>query len=246
MTDDPQRLVDQGELPGTEDRDVPGEDRQLERPDDARPEGVPAAGELPAVGDVYEPDPLTDTEIYEGELAAEGAKADLDSLRDPLLSLELRVGETDDPNVAAEEGLTYVPPTDPPTSGVQSDGDPIVASGFGSSALDEPYDASHHSDYDADESEVAERVRDALRADAETTGSADAIAISVVGERVILTGLVDDIEDADAAVAVAERATGVTEVVDRLEVASVDSQGLDPRGSDDAEATGGATPEGGA
>ncbi len=241
MSDDPQRLVDEGRLPGTEDPGIPGEDRLLRRPDDARPEGVPAAGDLPAVGDLFETDELTDTEIYEGDLASEGAAADHDRVHDPLLSLELRVGETDDPNVAAEEGLAYVPPTDPPTSGSQADGDPIVAAGFGSTALDEPYDESHHSDYDADESEIAERVRDALRADAETTGLADSVAISVVGERVILTGLVDDIEDADAAVAVAERATGVGEVVDRLEVASVDAEGLDPRRED---ATGGDRQEG--
>ncbi|HEX9044019.1 MAG TPA: BON domain-containing protein [Candidatus Limnocylindrales bacterium] len=236
MTDDPQRLVDQGQLPGTEDRSVPGEDLELVRPDDERPEGVPAAGEVPAIGDVFEADDVTDTEVYEGDLASRGAEADGDRIRDPLLSLELQSGETDDPNVAAEEGLTYVAPMDPPISGTQADGDPMVAAGFASSALDEPYDESHHSDYDGDEGEMAQRVRDALRADAETTGLADSIAISVVGDRVILTGLVDDIDDADAAVAVAARASGVSDVIDRLEVVSVDSEGLDPRGRSDEPA----------
>ena len=50
---------------------------------------------------------LTDTEIYEG---------DLEAGTDPMRS-GLRSDETDDPNVAAEEGLAYVPPTDPPVTG---------------------------------------------------------------------------------------------------------------------------------
>ena len=55
----------------------------------------------------------------------------------------LRDGETDDPIAAAEEGLSYVPPTDPPIQ-----------------PLDEPGAM--------EETDLAGRIRDALRADAAT------------------------------------------------------------------------------
>ena len=61
---------------------------------------------------------LTDTEIYEGELEA-GVHDDLpgeplEANLEMMTELELRDGETADPNVAAEEGLAWVPPIDPP------------------------------------------------------------------------------------------------------------------------------------
>jgi hypothetical protein len=61
---------------------------------------------------------VTDTRIHEGELEArafDGRQPD----DDPAANLEsivastLRDGETDDAGEAAEEGLTWVPPTDP-------------------------------------------------------------------------------------------------------------------------------------
>lgn len=70
---------------------------------------------------VLEPDEFesgrtpTMTELDRGESApdpdADGG--DITTL-DGLAADELREGETDDPDVAAEEGLTYVPPSDPP------------------------------------------------------------------------------------------------------------------------------------
>lgn len=192
------------------------------------PQGMPEPGELPAGNDLYEPTETTDTAIYTGELEAAGAGADPRLMGDDLLGLDLRSDETTDPIVASEEGLTYVPPIDPVTSGTQDDGDPIIASGFSASALDEPYDGSHHGDLDFDEGEMTERIRDALRADAQTTAYAETLEIAVVGTRAVLAGVVEDLEDADAALAVAERATGITEVIDRLEVAAMD-EGIDPR-----------------
>ena len=78
--------------------------------------------------------------------------------------MELRDGETDDANVASEEGLTYIPPVDPPV--VPDPDDPQgarIASGFGLSAEDEPYDLSHHSALLSSEDEMVERIREALR-----------------------------------------------------------------------------------
>src|SRR5687767_15509658 len=82
-----------------------------------------AGEEMPEDQDaVLEPDEIEErrtptlTELDRGEAApdvevAGGQEATLDGLA----SEELREGETDDPDVATEEGLTYVPPIDPPT-----------------------------------------------------------------------------------------------------------------------------------
>jgi hypothetical protein len=215
-------------------RDGGPDEREAEEADgDAYPPGVPTPRDLPDIADVSEPTVISDTEVYEGELAAEGGRIDDGGRPNPLLDRDLLPGETDDPNVAAEEGLAWVPPSDPPTAGLEPDGDPLVAAGFGSTALDEPYDADHHPDALLDEGEMNARVREALRADAATTAYADRVAIAVVGDTAVLTGTVDDIDDADDIIAVAGRATGVAEVVDRLEVAAVDAS-RDPRGSEGA------------
>ena len=57
----------------------------------------------------------TQTELDRGDAAPdrEGVLG-LASTLDMLAAEELREGETDDPDVATEEGLTYVPPSDPP------------------------------------------------------------------------------------------------------------------------------------
>ena len=172
---------------------------------------------------------LTDTDIYQGELEA-GVHDDLPTEPEAenvefLTDLEMRAGETNDPAVAAEEGMTYVPPIDPPV--VPSD-DPEgldIAAGFGTSALDEPYDVDHASEAVADEDDTSARVREALRADSATSRFADTIAIATRGGVVALSGQVDDIEDSDSLVAVASRVTGVAEVVDETEI----RPGLDGR-----------------
>lgn len=165
---------------------------------------------------------LTDTAIYEGELEAgetpESRRSGGPEGLEMLVELELREGETDDPNEAAEEGLAYVAPIDPPV--VPSD-DPQgakVAAGFSVDALEDPYDEDHHSEAVTGEDEMAARVRDALRSDASTSAYADQIVIGTLGGRVVLRGMVDDLDDTDNVVAVAERVTGVVEVVDEIEV----------------------------
>jgi osmotically-inducible protein OsmY len=158
------------------------------------------AGEQPAddqvayrrEGEVDDLGQLTTSDIYAGELEA-GVHDDLPT-EDPadnieqLTATELRAGETENPNVAAEEGMTYVPPTDPPVI--------------------EP----------SEEDSMAARVREELRADATTSRYADSVAIGTRGRTVALRGVVDDIDDTDALVEVAGRAPGVAEVIDELEV----------------------------
>lgn len=169
---------------------------------------------------------LTNTEIDQGELEA-GVNDDLPQEPDAenlelLTELEMRAGETNDPTVATEEGMTYVPPTDPPV--IPDHDDPQgaqVAAGFGATALAEPFDADHHSQAVSDDDEMATRVREALRADATTSTFAEAVAIGTRGSTVALRGVVDDILDTDNAIAVVKRVTGVDEVLDELEVRSI-------------------------
>jgi hypothetical protein len=166
----------------------------------------------------------TDTAIYQGDLEAEGAlvEDDIDNRSfESLTERELRSGETDDAGEASEEGLTFVPPTDPPVM-AGDDGQPEVAAGFSTSALDgEPFDADHHSGAMPLDDEVTERVRDALRAEAMTTEYADELDVETDGRVVILRGTVADLDDEDAVVSAAERVAGVSQVVDELEVAGV-------------------------
>ncbi len=192
------------------------------RPADAEP--MPTAGEVDQLGE------MTDTRIYEGELEARPPDSDQPDHEphenlESLAATELRDGETDDPNEAAEEGLTWVPPIDPPLR-IDDDG-PEVAAGFGTTATDEPFDADHHGQALFAVDEVEARVLEALRADAATAGLADALEIDAEGGRVIVAGSVDDIEDEDAIVSIVEAVSGVSAVVSRLEVRAI--SGADER-----------------
>ena len=135
---------------------------------------------------------------------------DLDDLRD---------GETDDPIAATEEGLVYVPPIDPPLVADPEAGDGItVGAGVAVSAQSEPDDDDHRSiDLDPG-SERNARIHAALRADAATSRIEPFLSIGSVGGRVVVRGIVDDVDDADMVAAVIERLPGVTEVIDETEL----------------------------
>lgn len=184
--------------------------------------------EMPADQDaVLEPDEIerrrtpTRTELDRGEPApdleaAESEEATLDGLAGE----ELREGETDDPDVAAEEGLTYVPPIDPPVRANEEEpGGFEVAAGTGVSALSEPYDEDHASELLSEESDLTARIRDALEADAATSDLADRLVIGTRGSTVVVRGIVDDINDGDNIAAVIERVNCVEEVIDETELA---------------------------
>lgn len=195
-------------------------DREATAPD-LEGDGLASPGQLDQL------EGMTDTDVLRGDLEArppEEIQPDT-PLRDSferLESLELRAGETDDPGVAAEEGLAWIPPTDPPvTPSQEGEWDPEIAAGFGTTALDEPFDADHHTSALPDDDEVAARVREALLADAATSRYADQVGIDVEGDRVVLVGRVDDLDDEDLLLSVASTATGVGEVTSRLEVDAV-------------------------
>ncbi|MEN9938842.1 MAG: hypothetical protein RLZZ387_5421 [Chloroflexota bacterium] len=171
---------------------------------------------------------LTSTDKYQGELEA-GVDDDLpndDENLELLTELELREGETDDVMVAVEEGLTYIPPSDPPTVPGSGYTDAEVASGVGTSSLEEPYDEDHHSSFLPGDDELSARVREALRADASTAHFAERISVETRGGVVVLRGLVEDLDDGDNVLAVADFVEGVVEVVDELRVRVLGDDGV--------------------
>lgn len=196
--------------------DAPTEQKGYQMAGQPLPEDQGAVFDAASVDDLGE---LTRTNVDEGELIAEDDDRPEDTENIEMLTeLELRAEETDDPMEAVEEGMTYVPPIDPPTvPGGGYDGAEI-ASGLGVSALDEEYDEDHHSDFLNSDDEVSSRVREAFRADSSTTAYVNRIAIESRGGVVTLRGEVDDLVDSDNLLAVAEYVDGVDEVVDELRV----------------------------
>jgi hypothetical protein len=168
--------------------------------------------EMPIDQDAFlEPDEIetrrvpTQTEVDDGATiadldTAEGATATLDGLALD----DLREGETDDPKVATEEGLAYVPPSDPPfrVDGEDPEGIEVAR------AMD-----------DSGELDLTGRIREALEADAATSGYADRLVIGTRGSTVVVRGIVDDVDDSDTIAAVIEAVDGIEEVIDETELA---------------------------
>jgi hypothetical protein len=163
---------------------------------------------------------LTPTELYMGEL--EGGRRGRGSGVEGLTERGMRDGETANPAVAAEEGMTWVPPMDPPTVASDDPQGAGIAAGFGDSALSEPYDQDHATASVADEDELSARVREALRADSATNRFAEHLAIGSRGSTVALRGVVDEVDDSDSVVDVASRVAGVDEVIDELDVRALE------------------------
>ena len=192
------------EIQSLQGEEMPADQDAVLEPDEFESRRTPTLTEL----DRGEPAP--DPETVEGEVAS----------LDGLAIGELRDGETDDPDVATEEGLTYVPPIDPPTRPDLDDPEGIeIAAGTAVSALDEPYDEDHASELLPDELELTARIRDALEADAATTDLADRLIVGTRGSTVVVRGIVDDVNDGDNIAAVIERVNGVDEVIDETELA---------------------------
>jgi len=171
-----------------------------------------AGEEMPEDQDaVLEPDEIeqrrepTQTELDRGEPASdpEAAEGEVERL-DGLALDDLREGETDDPDVAAEEGLVYVPPSDPPFRVDAEDPEGIEVAG----AM-----------FDSAELDLTARIRDALEADAATSAYADRLVIGTRGSTVVVRGIVDDIDDGDMIAAVIESVDGVEEVIDETQLA---------------------------
>ncbi len=187
--------------------------------DDAHQTAIASSDEVDRLGT------MTDTRVYEGELEVRPPDSDQPDEPDAeniemLTETELRDGETDDPGEAAEEGLTYVPPVDPPVVPGEG-GMPEVAAGFGTTADDEPFDADHHDAALYDEDERTERVREALLSHAATSGLVDRLTFETVGSRIVVAGTLEDLEDEDEVLEVISEVDGISDIVNRIEIESL-------------------------
>jgi hypothetical protein len=166
----------------------------------------------------------TPTDQYEGEearITTASVDTDLENL-DLLAERENRDGETEDAFKAAEEGMTYIPPVDPPTVPSDDYEAARVASGLSATVFGEPYDADHHRQTVPGSDELAERIYEALLADSSTTQYADQVTVEVKGDTAVLRGRVPDLVDSNNLAAVASYVSGIAEVVDEIEVVALE------------------------
>lgn len=129
---------------------------------------------------------------------------------------------TVDAGLAAEEAITYFPPTDPVIGEQFGDQDEVeVIGGFQPTSDDgdiEDVDADHP----ADDGRISEDVRRELKEDAMTTELTN-IDVDTVNGVVFLRGDVPTLDDAENAEAVAERVAGVREVREELTILTMQS-----------------------
>ncbi len=172
------------ELRALEGEEMPADQDAVLEPDEIEGRRVPTMTELDQLEPSGAPDPGRDGFAGLGGLAVDG----------------LRDEETDDPEVAAQEGMPWIPPIDPP----------VIAAGTGTAADEERYD--EEGVLLSEEGDLNERIREALRADSATSRFADDLVIALVGSPAIIRGEVDDVDDSDSIVAVVERVPGIDEV----------------------------------
>lgn len=185
---DPEDVADIEEIANLQGEEMPIDQDAVLEPDEFETRRTPSQTELDRG------EPAQNSEAGDGEAESLEGLA-LDDLRD---------GETDDPDVAAEEGLTYVPPSDPPFRVDTEDPEGIEVAG----ATD-----------DSTELDLTARIREALEADAATSGFADRLVIGTRGSTVVVRGIVDDIDDGDTIAAVIETVDGIEEVIDETGLA---------------------------
>ncbi len=149
--------------------------------------------------DVGQLEGSTMTDVYEGN-ADRGHPPDGTDDFDMLVERELRAGETQDSMEAVEEGLTYVPPSDPPMS------------------LDPDGGRGHDLDDPEDDDDMTAQIRAALQSDSSTIGLVSRLKIATIGSTVVVRGEVDDLDDTDNIVAVISEVPGVEAVRDETTV----------------------------
>ncbi|MGI8476431.1 MAG: BON domain-containing protein [Thermomicrobiales bacterium] len=134
---------------------------------------------------------------------------------DPAASTMNAVG-TVDPGEAGDEAVPYFPPTDPvvrPTSDAE---ELAIVGGFSATSMDGDDDMAPQP---GDDDGLARLVRRELRQDAATIDLL--VDVAVEDGVVALTGLVQSLDDAENAEAVAARVPGVLEVVEEITVAGL-------------------------
>ena len=140
---------------------------------------------------------------------------------------------TSDPLIASEEGEVYHPPVDPPVVGVEDDGDPRIAAGFGPESDADPFDEDHQATLEASADDMSERVREALLADSLGSTYVDRLRVETAGSVALVEGVVDDLDVMDHLIGVVAQVPGISEVRDRLSLPeAAEGSGRDIRAED--------------
>ena len=129
---------------------------------------------------------------------------------------------TSDAMIAVEEGIPYVPPTDPVVRSSRDEQGLDVIGGFGTASDEEFPDLEATTalgDAPPGDEDLREEVLAALRADAATTDLV--IAVTVRNGTVHLRGEVQTLDDAELAEEVAGRVPGIREVIEELSVTAL-------------------------
>jgi hypothetical protein len=159
---------------------------------------------------------ITTTDVYQGETTSTQEREEPAESYDMLLESDLREGETDDSMEAVEEGLTYVPPIDPPVSPDTDDPEGAeVATGF---ALTAEEDLEEIDGRGEAEDALTARIRRALHDDSLTKHLARRLRIAEDNGIVIVRGEVDDLTDSDSVLEVIGDVPGVVEVRDETTI----------------------------
>lgn len=155
------------------------------------------------------------TDIYQGDNDERRDLADPTESLDDLTGVNLRDGETDDAMEAIEEGLSYVPPIDPPLMADHDSPDEVAVVGGFALAADEEGNEGVAS--------LAKRVHVRLLHDSATALIARRVRVRETEPGLILlSGTIDDLTDEELLIGVAEQVEGVEEVESRLRVAGIE------------------------
>jgi osmotically-inducible protein OsmY len=127
---------------------------------------------------------------------------------------------TVDAEEAGEEAVPYFPPTDPPVGPDSSAEQLEMVNGFASTSMEDFGDAGARADditgFRKGDDQLADDIRRELREDALTIDLN--VQVLVVSGVVYLRGIVETLDDAENAEAVAARVPGVVEVMEQLTI----------------------------
>lgn len=157
---------------------------------------------------------VDDVEVYPEELAATAGDYSIDEFVDS----EMRQGQTNNPNEAIEDGVSYSPPSDPAVMGSDEPESVEVATGFAPSMEEADPDVNElPAHVDNNDLEIKQDVQEALRNNSETA-NLDDIRVRVVDGVVYLHGNVLDGDDVGEVYAIVSELEGVRQVVSRISV----------------------------
>ncbi len=130
---------------------------------------------------------------------------------------------TDDQIIAVEEGIPYMPPTDPVVRPTDDEQQLEIVGGFGETSMEEFPDqlaTTAYGDAPAGDEDIRSQVLEALHTDAATIDLD--VHVSVRNGVVHLRGHVPTLDDAEFAEEVAGRVPGVVEVREELHVDAIE------------------------